>query len=406
MVRPAIGGSSPLKIDTTRQPWEFTLKNGDAWTTIFRHLPLRSWDERVGETIPWVRPALDHPDFDDFWERSSTIARLSKVAVPNVTCSGWYDSILGQALNYVPELRRKATNATARRHQHLVVGPWGHMLGQPIGELDFGQVGDLNLADVRRQWFGRWLKDEKNEVDRWPFLRLFVMGVNVWRDENEWPLARTQYTQYYFHSHGSANTREGDGLVSTDCPAAESPDRYVYDPADPVPTHGGRSNYVTPCGPQDQRRIEARNDVLVYTSERLNEPLEVTGPVRVILYAATDALDTDWTAKLVDVHPDGRAFNICDGILRARYRESLAKPKLLEPNKVYRYDIDLWATSNVFKRDHRLRVQISSSNFPCFDRNPNTGHAFGADVELRKANQTVYHDQERPSHILLPVIPR
>ena len=197
-----------------------------------------------------------------------------------------------------------------------------------------------------------------------------------------------------------------NGVLSRQEPAREPVDRYVYEPQDPVPTHGGEWRFFAPCGPLDQREIEGRKDVLVYTSEKLTEPLEVTGPVKVVLYAASSATDTDWTAKLVDVHADGRAFNLCDGIIRARYRQSLVKAELLEPNKVYRYDIDLWATSNVFLPGHRLRVEVSSSNFPRFDRNPNAGHRFGVDAELRKANQTVYHDQEYPSHILLPVIPK
>ena len=178
-----------------------------------------------------------------------------------------------------------------------------------------------------------------------------------------------------------------------------------------MPTLGGCNLFGCPLGPHDQTKAEERADVLVFTGEPLTSPLEVTGPVKVVLYAASNATDTDWTAKLVDVHPDGRAFNLCDGILRARYRDQSPgasppfRPTLIEPGKVYRYEIDLWVTSNVFLPGHEVRVEISSSNFPRFDRNPNTGHAFGADAELNKATQTVYHDAQWPSHILLPVIP-
>ena len=230
------------------------------------------------------------------------------------------------------------------------------------------------------------------------------MGRNKWRNEKEWPLPGTRYTPYYFHSDGSANSASGDGTLSLVKAGAEPPDRYVYDPNDPVPTVGG-CNLTLPAGPMDQREVEKRKDVLVFSTEPLKEELEVTGPVKVVLWASSSAPDTDWTAKLVDVHPDGRAFNLCDGIVRARYRESFTEPTLIEPGKTYRYEIDLWVTSNAFLPGHRLRVEISSSNFPRFDRNPNTGHVFGKDAELKKATQTVFHDGDHPSHILLPIVP-
>jgi len=173
-----------------------------------------------------------------------------------------------------------------------------------------------------------------------------------------------------------------------------------------VPTKGGNNLVGPPAGPFDQTAVEKRPDVIVYTSSALEKAVEVTGPVKVILFAASSAPDTDFTAKLVDVHPEGKAYNLCDGIIRARCRESFTKPTLIEPGKPYRYEIDLWVTSTLFKLGHRIRVEISSSNFPRFDRNPNTGHDFGTDAELAKAGQTIFHDQEHPSHILLPIIPR
>jgi hypothetical protein len=231
------------------------------------------------------------------------------------------------------------------------------------------------------------------------------MGRNEWRDEQDWPLARTRFTPYYFHSKGSANTVEGDGILNTVKPGNESIDRFVYDPNNPVPTLGGCNLVGCPAGPRDQTRAEKRNDVLVFTSDELETELEVTGPVKVILYAASSARDTDWTAKLVDVHPDGRPINLCDGIIRSRYRRSSQEPTLIQPGKIYRYEIDLWVTSNVFLTGHKIRVEISSSNFPRFDRNPNTGAPFGKSAEIIKATQTIYHDIKHPSHILLPVIP-
>jgi putative CocE/NonD family hydrolase len=231
------------------------------------------------------------------------------------------------------------------------------------------------------------------------------MGRNQWRDEQEWPLKRTEYKPYYFRSGGSANTADGDGKLTPAKPSDELSDEFVYDPNDPVPTAGGCNLVGCPSGPRDQSRVEKRNDVLVYTSNELDTELEITGPVKVILYAASSAKDTDWTAKLVDVHPDGRAFNLCDGIIRARYRDSRENPSLIRPDKIYRYEIDLWVTSNVFLPGHKIRVEISSSNFPRFDRNLNTGEPFGTGTTLIKATQKIYHDKENPSHILLPVIP-
>ena len=234
------------------------------------------------------------------------------------------------------------------------------------------------------------------------------MGINEWRDEQEWPLARTRFTPYYLHSGGSANSLLGDGTLSTEPPAGEPQDSYTHNPAFPTPSRGGNNCCVpdlVPWGAYDQRPVEHRNDVLVYTSEPLTEDLEVTGPVIVKLFASTDGRDTDFTAKLVDVQPDGYARNLCDGIIRGRYRESTESQRLLEPGTVYEFTIDLFPTSNVFLKGHRIRVDISSSNFPRFDRNPNTGNRFGYDAELRVAQQAVCHDGARASHVLLPVIP-
>jgi putative CocE/NonD family hydrolase len=252
-------------------------------------------------------------------------------------------------------------------------------------------------------WFEYWLKGEGDGFDDLAPYQIFVMGRNEWRSEKEWPLMRTQYRNYYFHSGGSANTLNGDGTLDTNECGDEPSDSFVYNPAEPVPTLGGCLLMGEP-GPLDQRRIERREDVLVYTSDVLKEDLEVTGSVKVVLYASSDALDTDWTAKLVDVHPNGRAYNLCDGIQRARYREPGRGAQLLEKNKIYRYEIDCWSTSNVFLKGHRIRVEISSSNFPRFDRNPNTGHPFGVDAELQKANQEIFHNEKYPSHIILPVV--
>jgi putative CocE/NonD family hydrolase len=231
------------------------------------------------------------------------------------------------------------------------------------------------------------------------------MGENRWRSLDDWPPPNARYVPYYLHSGGSANTRLGDGVLSTVPPEDEPQDMYTYDPDDPVPSLGGH-NLSIPLGVQDQRPVQERRDVLVFTSDPLDRPVEVTGPIALKLWAASTAPDTDFTAKLVDVQPDGYARNLVDGIIRARYRASSTSPAPIEPGRVYEYTIDLWATSNVFLPGHRIQVEISSSNFPRFDRNQNTGAQFGSDAIIETAQQTIYHRAEYPSHILLPIIPR
>jgi putative CocE/NonD family hydrolase len=263
---------------------------------------------------------------------------------------------------------------------------------------------DTHAIELR--WFDRWLKGIDNGVDREPPVKIFVMGRNQWRYENEWPPARAEYRKLYLHSGGRANSNRGDGKLAWEPPASASPDRYTYDPENPVPSLGGNNccGVPSPAGPQDQREIEGRNDILVYTSDFLERELEVTGPVKVVLHASSDAVDTDFVAKLIDVYPDGRTMGMAEGIVRARYRESLSRPRLLEPGKAYEFAIDLVGTSHVFLPGHRIRVDVTSSHFPQFDRNPNTGDPFGQTAKLKVAQQTVYHDAGRPSHVLLPVI--
>jgi putative CocE/NonD family hydrolase len=287
----------------------------------------------------------------------------------------------------------------------VLIGPWTHSnSGQPIGELTFGygsQMSSMNLRTdfngLQLRWFDHWLKGIDTGLLSEPPVRLFVMGANNWRDEQEWPLSRAVETPFYLHANGE---------LSTAPPDAERPNRYTYDPDDPVPTHGGALLMAPeyPTGPVDQRAIEARADVLTYTTATLPTEVEVTGPVQVHLWASSSAPDTDFVARLVDVYPDGRVYNLTDGIIRARYRDGIVSPTLLEPGRPYCFTIDLWATSNVFKVGHRIRLQITSSNFPRWDRNPNTGHPFGQDADLRTADQSILHDREHPSHVVLPLV--
>jgi putative CocE/NonD family hydrolase len=355
-----------------------------------RALPLCTWDTAIRQTVPYLRDWVAHPQYGDYWKPMSLRGRHKDITTPIYTACGWYDLYSKSAFEHVNAVRK-----AGRKHQHLLMGPWVHGINRDrkVGDVDFGEGSLVKLDETKTKWFEHWLKDEKTDVDTWPPFRIFVMGRNQWRDEQEWPLSPTRYVPHYFHS---------DKRLSASKPGDEPADKFVYDPDNPVPTMGG-CNLGGASGPRDQTAVEKRSDVLIFTSEPLTRELEVTGPVKVVLYAASTAQDTDWTGKLVDVWPDGRAINLCDGILRARYRQSTEK--LIEPGRVYRYEIDLWVTSNAFLPGHKIRVEISSSNFPRFDRNPNTGHAFGADAERQKATQTIYHDDAHPSHILLPVIP-
>lgn len=376
---------------------------------LFLHLPLMTLDEHaLVREVSHLRDWMSHPSYDDYWEPISIRDNYKAIQVPAYNVAGWYDIFSKDSLLEFNGVINSGGNPMAKEHQHIVIGPWAH--GSPgdngkVGEIEFGADSVIDLRELQLKWFDYWLKGIDTGIQDDPPLRIFVMGELVWRDEQEWPLERTQFTKYYLHSKGEANTLSGDGALSIEMPEDEAIDSYIYDPENPVPTKGG-NNLVLPSGPHDQREVEEREDVLVYTSPELDADTEVTGPVIVELYAETTAKDTDFTAKLVDVYPDGRAMNLCDGIIRGRYRESVKTAKLLEPGKIYKYKIDLKVTSNVFKKGHRIRVEISSSNFPRFDRNPNTGNIFAQDAELISATQKIYHDAEHPSHILLPIIPR
>jgi len=338
--------------------------------------------------------------------------RHSQINVPAFGITGWYDRCIG-TIDHFTGMRQNGMTEHARRNQKLLIGPWGHtdnLKRSNVGVMDFGTEAQLDYIDELSQWFDYWLKGVDNGIMDEPPIKLFVMGENKWRYENEWPLARTVYTDYYLHSSGAANTPRGDGSLSPTPPGDESVDVYVYNPKDPVMSlcTPGVPGWSAPFhdAAYDQRPLDHRRDVLVFVTEPLEEDVEVTGPVVVKLWAASTAPDTDFTAKLVDVYPDGFAVNLCHGIVRARYRDSFENPSLIKPGQIYEYTIPLRPTGNLFKKGHRIRVDISSSNFPFFDRNHNTGREFYEDAELVAATQTVYHNGQYPSRIILPVIPR
>ena len=280
--------------------------------------------------------------------------------------------------------------------------------------MNFGPKGYLSVREEELRWFDYWLYGVDNGIGNEDPIRLFVMGRNEWRGEHEWPLARTEFTPFYLHSHGRANSLYGDGTLTPDPPKTEPPDVFDYDPHDPVQTVGGNhsiqyqsthAEVPIVAGPVDQRPLERRDDVLVYTSGPLESDLEVTGPVNAILYAASSARDTDFTVKLVDVSPAGEALNLSEGIIRGRFRLSYESPELLERGEPTELRIALASTSVVFKKGHRIRADISSSNFPRFSRNLNTGEDIATGTRAVVAHQTILHSGEFPSHILLPVVP-
>jgi putative CocE/NonD family hydrolase len=376
----------------------------------YRRLPLTAWAELLAPVAGYLGDYLRQPEDGPAWWALNLERRHGEIDVPMYHVTSWYDIFLHGGIANFCGLRRHARTEAARRAQKLLIGPWAHLFpytsptSTGTGEIDFGPEALIDLHEIQLRWFDHWLKGIDTGILDEPPLKIFVMGVNRWRDEPEWPLARTRYTPYYLHGAGRANGAGGDGVLSPAAPGDESPDRFVYDPADPVPTRGGNT-LILAMGVMDQRPVEARADVLVYTSAPMTEPLEVTGPIVVTLHAASSAPDTDFTAKLVDVRPDGYAQNLADGIVRARYRASRERATPLSPGEVTPFTIDCWATSHVFLPGHRIRLEISSSNFPRFDRNLNTGGDQATGTRWQTAQQTIFHDARYPSHVLLPIIP-
>ena len=360
------------------------------------------------ELAPYFLDWLAHPDYDEYWKRWSIEEHYPDITVPALTVAAWYDIFLGGSLRNYQGIQANG-GGEAKRGQHLLVTIGGHAgEGRKIGDIDFGPAAaEHEESDITLQWYEYLFKGVKNQFAQKP-VRIFVMGANQWRDEDEWPLKRARQTKYFLHSSAGANSIRGDGSLSTADPRSESPDHYIYDPSTPVPTIGGPlccdSKHLAP-GPRDQRPNESREDVLVYSTEPFSRDFEVTGPVSAEVYAKSSAVDTDFTAKLIDVWPNGFAQNLTEGIVRARYRDSQETPEMMNPGQIYKLLIDLWSTSNVFRPGHRLRLEITSSNFPRFDRNLNTGQKIGFDTRYVSATNTIYHDAQHSSAVLLPIVP-
>jgi len=382
----------------------------------YRRLPLLAAVDDFPQ-VEHVKDWFRHARYDDYWKAYGVKEKYAQIKAPALLLTGWYDNLVHEGWRNFQGLRAQGGSEAARRGTKIIVGPWTHG----------GSFGYPGFLDLKLRWYDYWLKDVQNGIDRDGPIRIYVMGAEQWRDEQEWPLARARFTSFFLASGGRANSLRGDGRLrpqgdkSNFCSsgrpkgqekAAEvglipvAADRFTYDPENPVYTLGGQiSTHDDIRGPKDRRVRQERDDVLVYTSEPLEKDLEVTGPVELRLFAATSAVDTDFAATLTDVHADGRAIHVCEGMRGVTFRESLERPTPVEPGRVYEYSISLWETSMVFKAGHRIRLEVSSSNFPRYARNQNTGLPLGSSAEMKKAQQTVYHDAERPSRLILPIIP-
>ncbi len=367
------------------------------------HLPLRTADVwATGQVSEAYQEAMRHPAFDSFWKSISTRERLDRIRIPVFAVGGWYDNYAQGDLDAFAALR-KTTGLN-----HLLIGPWPHNMSAKFDNVDFGPDSLVPIRRLQLEWFDQWLMGKDTSVASMAPVKVFVMGANRWLEKREWPPEEARPAELYLDSNGHANSLDGDGRLRQGLSPREAEDSYTYQPRNPVPTRGGAvccNPRVLPWGPLDQRQVEARSDVLVYTSRPLRNEVAIAGPVKVVLYVSTSARDTDFTAKLVDVFPDGEARILTDGILRLRYRNSLERPELAQPGEVYEIRIDAGETANVFLRGHRIRLEISSSNFPKFDRNLNTGGPAADEVRSMPANQTVYHGGARASRLELMVLP-
>jgi putative CocE/NonD family hydrolase len=369
-------------------------------------LPLISADDQLGRANPIYDRWITHPQPGEFWRRMSVDQRVDEIRCSALLVAGWFDPFLDAMLEDFNRIRA-AGGSDAARSSQLIIGPWTHTTESSFRSTDFGkQARFLGRFKTVLRWYDYWLKGIPNGLEQEGPIRIFVMGRNSWRSEQEWPLARTRYTRLYLRGDESTDSGLRGGLLSMVAPGSDPPDTFVYDPSDPVPStdqavHFNDISYE----PADQARIETRDDVLTYSTEILSEDVEITGPVSLVLYAASTGTDTDFTARLTDVYPDGRSIHVSSGVVRARFRDSLIEPSLIEPGRVYRYKIELGATSNLFRKGHRIRLQISSSDFPRHDRNLNTGGKIGLTADASPATQSILRNEEYPSHLVMPVIP-
>jgi putative CocE/NonD family hydrolase len=382
----------------------------------FWHLPSADIIKSFGGASSDYEDFYSHGPGDPYWDDLNYVDEEDHFNVPALHVNSWYDGGVSETLILFNLFRTNATGDRGRDNQFAIISPTAHCESEKQKNWENAVIGDLEVGDISKDyfriyldWFDHWLKGVDNGVTEMPRLQYYAMGTNEWRSVDSWPLKNTEYQSYYLHSQGDANTRNGSGSLSIEAPSDKEPaDHYQYDPGNPTPTLGGAicciSEDAAPAGAYDQRDVETRQDVLVYSSDELDSDLEVTGPITATLFVSSSAKDTDFTVKLVDVYPDGRTYNLQDGILRARYREGFEKHVFMQPDVIYRLDIDLHATGNVFLKGHRIRLQVSSSNFPRFVRNLNTGGNNYDETEFIVAKNTIHHSEKYPSHIVLPVV--
>lgn len=382
------------------------------WPEAFKKIPVSEIPKSIGVDSPEWEYMLSVWDSDLLHKEASVAGRYGRIRTPVLHITGWNDFVGRHTLDTYEGMAE--SNAAKRgTFQKLIVGPWRHDqfwgTGTKVGDEDFGpaaQMGGSRIIEASVRWFDYWLKDQETGITKEKPVRLFVMGENAWREYERWPPAGVVTQRWYFDSDRGANGLAGDGRLSTARPQKKGRDHFVYDPMDPVPTTGGVNFhfFLDNLGIKDQRPVEQRDDVLVYTSPRLEKDLEIIGPLQAVVYASTEGKQTDFTAKLVEVRADGYARIIEDGIKRGPDAVSAEEVTAGEPGKIYCYSIDLGATGISIKKGHRIRVEISSSNFPKYSRNPNTGEPAEFATEFRKVRQTVVHSPEYPSHIVLPVL--
>ena len=392
-----------------------------AWRT----LPYIDMLKAAGAPPTDFEAFVSHEPGDPWWNHIGYVSHQDRFDVPALHVNSWYDIGVSETLKLFNLLSDNAESDRGRNNQFAIISPTDHCTSEiatsrtVVGELDLGDAR-LDYWNIYLRWFDHWLRDEgagdsagdeRADFEGMPRLQYYLMGANEWRTAESWPVEGTEFRPMYLHSGGGANTRDGDGRLSWEPPAADQPaDVFVYDPDNPVPTIGGpvccTGTAEAPAGGFDQSAVEDRDDVLVYTSEPLTEGLEVTGPIELVLYVSSDARDTDFVGKLVDVHPDGTPINIQEGILRARYREGYGRKVWMEESGVYEVRIDLQATANHFLPGHRIRVEVTSSSFPRWDRNLNTGGNNYDETEWVVARNSVHHGPGHASHVLLPIVPR
>jgi putative CocE/NonD family hydrolase len=388
--------------------------NAQEMLDIYSTLPIVDIVSNLGMKYTDYEDYVTNTPESEYFDEGDWVRADDTFDTPALYIDSWYDFGPGESLKMFNQMRANAPSKKARDNQYIIMTPSTHCAW--AGATENTIIGERDLGDARKEfvniylkWYEHWLKGVDNGITDMPRVQYYLMGRNEWRSAENWPIEGTNYQKFYLGSGGTANSRHGDGMLSALPPENAVVDRFVYDPATPVPTRGGNvccTGMETGAGGYDQSTIEMRNDVLVYTSAPLDEGIEVTGYLEVVLYVSSDAKDTDFTAKLVDVYPDGRAFNLQEGAKRMRFRENLRRKVWMEEGEVYEIHLDLHATSNYFDKGHRVRLEVSSSNFPRWSRNMNTGGNNYDESEGIPANNTVHHSAEYPSHVVLPVVLR